>query len=105
MLKHFKDRKEYLKFKQSNANYIDVRYAFSHIKIRDRFDLITPEIIDKFDLYYMPDVLVNTDTGKEYEGETQYRLEHEQLDDFLNYMDKTGITTLKGLYEVKNNVK
>ena len=105
MLKHFITHKDYLKYKQDNTHYIDIRYAFSHIRIRDRFNLITPEIIDKFDLYYMPDVLVNTDTGKEYDGEARYRLEHTQLDGFLNYMDKTNIITLKGLYEVKNNVK
>ena len=73
MIIKFNNSKEYNNYRTNNINYIDIRSRFGNgYIIRDKFNIITDEIINKYNLIDDTDRLVNTETLEEYNDYTKY---------------------------------
>ena len=64
-IRMFDIKKEYFKFKYNNKNYIDIKSNFGNVYIlRDKDNIITKNIVEKYNLIDITGEIINMDTGE-----------------------------------------
>lgn len=65
MLKSFQDVRAYNQYRSNNENYVDIKSNFSNGYIlRDKYNLITDELIEKYNLIDNTGDIVDQNTGE-----------------------------------------
>jgi len=65
MLKRFHDVRAYNQYRSNNENYVDIKSNFSNGYIlRDKYNLITDELIEKYNLIDSTGGIVDQNTGE-----------------------------------------
>lgn len=73
MLKRFHDVRAYNQYRNNNENYVDIRSNFFNgYVLSDKYNIITDELIEKYNLVDDTGDIIDQDTGEVYKDYKKY---------------------------------